>query len=510
MRGRLSMRKISELLRQKYELKCSYRDISRSLNISVGSITKYIARANAAGIAWPLPDGITEQVLYEKMFLPVEPNIKRTPPDWETVHRELRKKAVTLLLLWREYKAIHSDGLSYSCFCKGYNAYSKSISPVMRQVHKAGEKCFVDYAGMTVPWIDPSTGVIHEAQIFVGTLGASQFTFVEATASQKLHDWIQSHVHMFDFFQGVTKVVVPDNLLSGVKQAHRYDPDVNPNYQNFGEYYGVAIVPARVRKPKDKAKAENAVGCIERQILAPLRHQTFTSISEINAAIQNRLVIFLSQSFQKMKTSRRELYEAIDKPALKPLPSEPYQYAEWKKGKVNIDYHFEFDDHYYSVPYKYIHEAVELRGTSKTVECYHQGLRIAIHPRSFKRYRHTTLNEHMPEGHRAHAEWTPERMHRWAQKIGPETAAFIKVLISSRPFPEQAYRACLGTLRLGNKYTDSRLENACAKALAVGATRYQQIESILKNGLEEVPISPEPVSTAISDHTNVRGPSYYQ
>ncbi len=505
------MRKISELLRQRYVLKCSYRDIGKSLNISISTVSDYLSRAKVAGISWPLPEDISEDSLYEKLFLPVSIEVAKRPlPDWEWVCKELRKKAVTLLLLWREYREVHPDGIGYTRFCVNFKAYSKSISPVMRQVHRAGEKCFVDYAGMTIPWIDVTTGIIHEAQIFVGALGSSQFTFVEATASQQLHDWTQSHVRMFEFFQGVTSIVVPDNLKSGVQKAHRYDPDINQNYQALGEHYGFAIVPARAAEPKDKAKVENAVGCIEKQILAPMRHLTFTSIFEINVAIKERLTIFLNQLFQKMKVSRRELYETIDKPALKPLPSEPYQYAEWKKGKIHIDYHFIFDDHYYSVPYKYIHEAVEMRGTSKTVECFNAGVRIAIHPRSFKRYGYSTLNEHMPEAHRVQTEWTPERMYRWAQKIGPETAAFIKAMVASRAFPEQAYRACLGTLRLSNKYTEARLEKACSKGLMIGATRYQQIESILKKGLEEVPIASEPVSTAISDHNNIRGPSYYQ
>jgi transposase len=377
MRGRLSMRKISELLRQKYELKCSYRDIARSLNLSTGTVAKYVARAKVAGMSWPLPDGMTEEILYSKLFLPVEHNVKRTPPDWETVHKELRKKGVTLLLLWREYKEIHADGLSYSCFCKGYNDYSKSILPVMRQVHKAGEKCFVDYAGMTVPWIEPSTGVIHEAQIFVGSLGASQYTFVEATATQQLPDWIQSHVRMFEFFHGVTDILVPDNLKGGVKKAHFYDPDINANYQSFSQHYGVAIVPARVAAPKDKAKVENAVGCTTRQILAPLRHRTFTSLYEMNVAIKELLKQFNKNPMQKMKVSRQELYEALDKTALKPLPSEPYQYVEWANAKINIDYHFVFDDHYYSVLYKYIHQEVEVLASSKTIECFYKGERIA-------------------------------------------------------------------------------------------------------------------------------------
>ena len=347
------MRKISEILRQRFEFKLSYREIARSLNIGITTVGDYLARAKMAEIFWPLPDNMSEEDLYNKLFLPAS-NKKKIKPeaDWEWVYKELRKKGVTLRLLWREYRDIHATGFSYSQFCSQYRAYTKANTPVMRQIHKGGEKTFVDYAGMTVPWLNSTTGEIHEAQIFVGSLGASQFTFVEATETQSLPDWIQSHIRMLEYFGGVSTVVVPDNLKSGVKKSHRYDPDINANYQHVSEHYGFAIVPARIYEPKDKAKVENAVGCVERQILAPMRHITFTSIAEINAAIKKRLAAFNEQSFQKMKTSRRELFETIDKPALKPLPLEKYQYAEWQHAKIHIDYHFVFDDHYYSVPFQ--------------------------------------------------------------------------------------------------------------------------------------------------------------
>jgi len=505
------MRKISEVLRLRYELNCSYRDISRSLNIGKTSVSEYLARAKIAGIRWPLPETMSEEDLFNKLFLPAKSNTKQRPlPDWEWVYQELRKKGVTLQLLWREYRDIHPIGLSYSHFCERYRAYTKATTPVMRQIHKGGEKTFVDYAGMTVQWIDPTTGEIHEAQIFVGSLGASQFTFAEATATQSLPDWIQSHIRMWEYFGGVSKVVVPDNLKSGVTKAHRYDPDVNVNYQHVGEHYGFAIVPARIYEAKDKAKVENAVGCIERQILAPMRHMTFTSIAEINAAIKPRLAAFNQKSFQKMKTSRKALFEAVDKPVLKPLPLEKYQYAEWQHAKIHIDYHFVFDDHYYSVPYKYIHHEVEVRATANTVECFYQRKRIASHPRSYLRYKHSTLKEHMPSTHRAHAEWSPERMKRWANKIGPHTMKFIEHLIASRAFPEQAYRACLGVLRLGSRYGEDRLEKACAIAYESGATRYKQVELILKNKLEAVPHSHAPNAPAITSHENIRGSDYYK
>jgi len=361
-----------------------------------------------------------------------------------------------------------------------------------------------------VPWIDPTTGEIHEAQIFVGALGASQFMFVEATVTQQLPDWIQSHVRMWEYFGGISEIVVPDNLLSGVTKAHRYDPDVNANYQHLGEHYGFAIVPARVREPKDKAKVENAVGIVERQILAALRHITFTSIGEINAAIKPKLHVLNNQFFQKMKTSRRELFESIDKPALKPLPPERYQYADWVNAKIHIDYHFVLDDHFYSVPYQYIHHPVQIRATNKIVECFYQGKRIAVHVRSRIRYGFSTLKEHMPPSHLAHAEWSPERMKRWAKKIGPKTSEFIDHMIASRAFPQQAFRSCLGLLRLGNRFGEERLEKACMIALSVGARRYQQVESILQKRLDTLSNSHGQNEPIISDHENIRGSKYYR
>ena len=288
--SRLSMRKISEILRQRYELKRSYRDIAQSLNISISTVSTYLTCAKKANISWPLPSDLGEQELQDRIFLPATQSESKKPlPDFEKIHQEYRKKGVTLRLLWREYRDGHQDGLSYNRYCIHYRTFAKTIEPVMRQVHKAGEKTFVDYAGTTVEWIDPETGEINYAQIFVGTLGASQLIFCEATETQSLPDWFLSHIHMFEYFGGVTSIVVPDNLKSATTTAHRYDPDINVNYQHFSEHYGFAIVPARVREPKDKALAETAVGIITRQIIAAIRHITFTSIAEINTAIKTRL-----------------------------------------------------------------------------------------------------------------------------------------------------------------------------------------------------------------------------
>ena len=507
----ISMNKISEILRLRYKLNCSYKEISHGLNVSKSTVSEYLQRAKAAGINWPLPEEMTEQELYKLLFLPTQSSKKERPlPNWDEVCQELRRKGVTLLLLWREYKDKYPNGLGYTQFCTRYRAHVKQISPVMKQVHKAGEKTFVDYAGMTVPWLDPTTGEIHEAEIFVGSLGASQYTFAEATASQQLHDWIGSHIRMWAYFGGVSKITVPDNLKSGVTKSHRYDPDINRNYQHVGEHYGFAIVPARPGAPKDKAKVENAVGCIERQVLAPLRDMTFTSVAEINMAIKPLLEKFNAQKFQKMDASRKQLFEEIDKPALQPLPQYAYEYATWKKAKVNIDYHFVFENHYYSVPYKFIHQEIEVRATSQIVECFYHGKRIAAHKRNRNKYQHTTVQEHMPKAHQEQGKWTPKRLLHWANKIGLHTEDFIQKMIESKPFPEQSFRSCLGLLRLSKGYGNDRLEAACKKGLEVGAYRYQHIESILKNRLDSTHEHQNHQTPVINSHKNIRGSNYYQ
>lgn len=507
--SRLTMRKISEILRQRYELNHSLRDIAKSLNISISTISDYINRAKTAGLSWPLPNGLSEEEIYSKLFPSGESETKKcTQIDWENICKESRKKGVTLRLLWQEYREQHSDGLGYSRFCWHYQTYRKTLNPVMRQPHKAGEKIFVDYSGMTMEWIDPQTWEIHTAQVFVGCLGASQRIFVEATATQQLPDWINSHVHMFEYFGGVSEIIVPDNLKSGVTKAHRYDPDINPNYQHLGEHYGTAIVPARAVSPKDKAKVENAVGIVERQLMAPLRHRTFTSLMEINDALKEGLKKLNAQPFQKMKTSRDELFETLDKPALKPLPFERYQYAKWKKMKIPLDYHVSFEGNFYSVPYKYLNQKVEIRSTAKTVECFYQQERIASHVRSYERYRYVTLKEHMPKAHQVQSEYSLDFIMENAKRIGPKTLSFIEHMLASRAFQQQAYRACYGLIRLEERFTSSRLEKACDKGLQIGATRYQQIEIMLKNHCEEVPLTQNNQPENLIHH-NIRGAHYY-
>jgi transposase len=505
------MRKISELFRQRFESKLSYRDIARSLNMSISTVYDYLSRAKSANINWPLPDGISEEELYNKLFLPSSVATRnRIVPDWGYINKELHKKGVTLQLLWREYREQHPDGLGYSQFCNHYQQYKASISPVMRQKHKAGEKVFVDYAGTKVDLIDVDSGEIFTAEIFVGCLGASQYIYAEATRSQQISDWLSSHINMFEYFGGVPEIIVPDNLKSGVTKAHRYDPDINASYQSFGEYYGAAIIPARSYSPKDKSKVENAVGIVTRQILAAIRNMTFTSIGELNEVIKKRVIILNNQSFQKMDTNRRKLFEEIDKPALKLLPLSRYQNATWKKATINVDYHFSFEDCFYSVHYSYIGKKVEIRASTKMIECFCNNKLIATHPRSYKKYSYSTVEEHMPTAHQEHINSSIEFVKSKASNIGVNTICFVNHLLTTRSFPQQAYRACLGLIRLSVAYGEQRLEKACQKALLIGARKYQEVQLILKNNLEEIPVDNNNLNTLLPVHDNIRGPEYYK
>ncbi|MEZ5519269.1 MAG: IS21 family transposase [Gammaproteobacteria bacterium] len=508
---RLSMRKIKEVLRLKWVSGLSNRKIAASCGIGRPTVSEYLRRAESAGLRWPLPDDLDEARL-ERLLFPPPPDLpaqQRGIPDWANIHGELKRPGVTLFLLWQEYRQAHPDGYQYSWFCEHYRAWQGKLDLVMRQDHRAGEKLFVDYAGQTVPVIDQTTGEVRQAQIFVAVLGASNYTYAEATWTQSLPDWIGSHVRTFRFLGGVPELVVPDNLRAGVSRAHRYEPDANPTYQDMASHYGVAILPTRVRKPRDKAKVESGVLVVERWILASLRHRQFFSLTELNAAISDLLGKLNARSFRKLPGCRRDHFEQLDRPALRPLPAEPYVYAEWKKARVHIDYHVAIDGHYYSVPCALVKKEVEVRMTRHTVECFYRGNRVASHRRSDQKGRHTTLTAHMPESHRQAGEWTPERLKRWAAKTGPATEKLIQVVLASRQHPQQAYRSCLGILRLGKAYGDERLEAACRRALILGSCRYKSIESILKLRLDEQPLEGQQELALPDAHDNIRGPAYY-
>ncbi len=504
------MRKIKEVLRLNAS-GMSNRQIAKSCSISRPTVSKYLDRASEAGLSWPLPSGLSDTTLEQQLYPspPALVELDRTLPDWPVIHKDFKRKNVTLFLLWQEYREQHPKGYQYSWFCERYRYWLGKLDLVMRQTHRAGEKLFVDYAGHTIPIINQHTGEIHEAQIFVAVLGASNYTYAEATRTQNLSDWIGSHQRTFDFLGAVPEIVVPDNLRSGISKAHLYEPDINPTYQEFARHYGVAVIPARVRKPQDKAKAEVGVQIVERWILAVLRNHTFFSLRELNQAIQKLLVRLNHRAFKKLPGCRQELFASLDQPALKPLPVTPYTYAEWKKVRVHIDYHVEIKGHYYSVPYQLTKTQLDARITEYTVECFHKNKRVASHVRSQRKGGHTTVREHMPRSHQKYGDWSPERLIKWAETMGPLTAKTITSVLSSRRHPQQGYRSCLGILRLSKSYGEDRLEAACGRALLLGTHRYKSIESILKHGLDSKPIPEQQELNLPEDHDNIRGPSYY-
>jgi len=508
---RLTMRKIREVFRLKFDCKLSNRKIAKSCLIARSTVAEYLFRFHQAALRWPLPDDM-DDIQLEQLLYPIPLRSLRDSrplPNYDYIHAELRKKGVTLSLLWQEYKEEEPHGYQYSQFCNRYRQWAARIDPVMRQEHRAGEKMFVDYAGQTVSVNDPGNQV-RKAQIFVAVLGASNYTYAEATWTQTLPDWIGSHSRAFAFFGGVPEVVVPDNLKSGVKKACYYEPDINPTYLEMANHYGTAVIPARVRKPKDKAKVEVAVQVVERWILARLRNRQFFSLTRLNKAIAELLVDLNDKSFQKLPGYRKQLFNLLDRPALNPLPVEPYQYAQWKKARVNVDYHIEVDRHYYSVPYSLIKKQIDVRITQRTIECFYKNKRVASHIRDYRKGYHTTTRDHMPKSHQKWAQWTPQRFVSWADKTGPCTATLIERVLNSRPYPQQSFRSCLGILRLAKSYGNGRLEAACRRATVIGGTSYRSVESILKHNLDQKPLpDPSPDEDPI-EHVNIRGARYYR
>ena len=513
---RRAMRKIIEVLRLKFEARLSHERIAAATGISKGAVTKYLRRAQAAGIAWPLPAQTDEAQLEALLFPRAAPLVERhAMPDLVRLHQELKRKGVTLMLLWQEYAAAHAgQAYRYSQFCLLYHRFAASLKRSMRQVHRAGDKLFIDYSGQTMPIIEAATGEVHRAQIFVAVLGASSYTFAEASLSQQLPDWIASHVRCFEYMGCVAALLVPDNLKSAIKRACRYEPECTSTYEDLARHYGTTVLPARPYKPRDKAAAEMSVLLVQRWILARLRNRQFFSLEELNAAIRELLIELNNRPFKKLDGCRRSAFETIDRPAMKALPTTRYEFAEWKKAIVNIDYHVEFDAHYYSVPHSLVRQTVELRVSATTVECFFKGKRVASHLRSAKRGAPTTLPEHMPESHRKHMQWTPGRFLNWALSIGPGTREVVKWQLENRPHPEQGYRACLGLLNLVKRYSATRLEAACRRALAIGAPKYKSIKSILEAKLDQhpdlFPASEKTLCTTPPQHRNVRGADYFR
>ena len=507
------MRKIKEVLRLKFDCGLSHRQIARALGMSLGAVSKYLSYCAAAGLDWASAGALDEAQIEAKLFPPAPPSqVARVVPDWAMIHRELKKKGVTLQLLWEEYVEAHAGALTYryTGFCAHYREYVARLRRSMRQVHRAGEKLFADFAGPTVPILTAAGGVAAHAHVFVAVLGASNYTYACATASEGLADWIGGLVQALAYVGGVPELIVPDNPRALVSEPDRYEPVVNRTAQDFAAHYGCALLPARPRRPKDKAKAEVAVQVVERWILARLRHRRFFSLAELNGAIAALLEELNTRPFKALPGNRREAFEQLDQPALKPLPTTRYQVATFKRARVNIDYHIEVEGHYYSVPHSLVRQEVEVRLTRTAVEVLHRGARVASHVRSPRRGTHTTVAEHMPASHRAHREWSPGRLLNWAACIGVATAQVVKHLLECRPHPEMGYRSCLGLLALARKYGKARLEAACARALAIGSLTRRSVASILEAGLDQQPLPGQrQIELELPANPNVRGPDYY-
>lgn len=506
------MRKLKEILRLHHELGLTRREIGRSLSISHNTVADVIRRTEAAGLSFPLPEDTDEAALDALLYPPTAPSsVKRPEPDPKKMHRELTRTGVTLQLLWLEYKTENPDGLQYTQFCERYRRFRGQIDVVLRQVHKAGEKLFVDFVGPTVPICDRRTGELRDAHIFVAVLGCSNYTYTEATWGEDLKSWLSAHIHCFCALGGVVRTLVCDNLKSGVTDADYYEPDINPAYADLARHYGCSVDPARPRRPRDKAKVEAGVLVVERTVLAPLRDRTFFSLLELNETLSAGTARLNEAPFQKLAGSRMSLFETLDRPALLPLPLIPYEFAQWKRARVNIDYHLELEKNFYSVPYQLAREEVDVRYTSGTVEVLFCGRRVASHPRRFGRGEYSTKREHMPEAHRRYLEWSPGRLISWAATVGPETAGLVTAILERRPHPEHGYRACLGIMRLAKHYPPARVEAASGRALLLGATSYRSVKSILARGLDSVPLPavPEPLPGLGIVHENLRGPSYY-
>jgi len=513
---RLSVRKTKEILRLRFEEGRSLREIGRSVGVSPSVVHDCLARFKGSGLQWPLEPKLDDEQLEGRMYVPRGQSSERllVAPDCPWIHRELSRKGVTLYLLWQEYKLAQGEaGYQYSRFCDVYRQWRRPLGAVMRQQHKAGDKSFVDWSGDGIEITDRGTGEVREAPLFVGVLGASGYAFAKASENRKSAHWLQLHSEMLEYWGGVTAAVIPDNEKTGVTSPCRYDPDLNPVYAAWAEHYDTTVMPTRPRKPRDKALVENAVLNAQRWILAALRNHVFFSVGQANQAIADKLVDYNERPLKKLGISRRELFEQLDWPALEPLPLKRFEPFEWSRPTVNIDYHVVVDKHHYSAPYTLIGERLEARWTGRVVELFHKGHRVASHARSYVPWGWTTADEHRPPAHQKHLEWTPERITRWAGKTGPGTARLAEQILAARGHPERGFRACLGVMRLGQKYGAARLEAACARAVALASPSYRTVRSILDSGADQLPLPgvgpTDPQQPRLPHHENIRGPKYY-
>ncbi len=507
---RLPMRTIREILRLRLERAFSIKAVAQSCNVSKATVYDYLGRARVAGLTWPLPAELDDDAALNRLLFRNDghPMFGRPAPDWAWVHRELKRKHVTRALLWQEYKEQQPEGYEYSQFCELYVRWTKTLPVTMRQEHRAGEKMFVDFSGDGIDLVDRLTGECRTAKLFVAVLGASSLTYIEPVLSEDLATWVGCHVRAWEYFQGVSEITVPDNLKSGVKRADYYDPEINPTYADLARHYGTVIIPARSRKPRDKAKVEAGVQVAERWVLAALRNHLFCSLEEFRQAIVPLRERLNLRPMRKLGRSRRELFEEIERAALRPLPERSYELAYWARPRVSIDYHVEYERHYYSVPYDLRGKQLDLRATERTIEILFSGRRITSHLRSSVPHGYTTKPEHMPKAHREYLEWTPSRLIAWARKVGPATAKLVEEIMRRRPHPQQGYRSVLGVMRLTRSYSNERLERACARAIRFGAFSRKSVAAILKHGLD-CQDDVELAQRSLPLHQNVRGAKYY-
>ena len=509
---RISMSKLKQLIGLQSS-NLSVRALSRALGLSVGAVSKYLNALRACGIDATEAERLSETELESRVFgaaMPQRPPSK-TAPDCAWIHGELKRhRHVTLQLLWEEYRAEHGEAAyQRSAFCQIYRDWERRLKRSMRQRHFAGEKLFVDYAGRTVPIYNGGGRVVFQAQLFIAAMGASGCAYAEATRTQTLADWLGSHVRALEFYGAAPTIIVPDNPKVGVTRADRYEPDLQRSYEEMAAHYRCVVIPARPYRPKDKSRVELSVLLTYRWILARLRHQRFLSLDELNAAIRPLLKLLNDHPFQRLPGSRRSVFEALDRPAMRTLPATSYTYAEWKELSVAFDYHVDVDGHYYSVPHSLVGHEVWARYSAASVEVFFRGERVATHVRSYQRGVHTTIAEHMPKSHRAHAEWSPRRLIQWGESIGPSTGAVVEHLLRSKPHPEQGYRTCLGLLSLSRQYGEQRLEAASALALRLSSPTRKSVKSILESGRDLPRAQADLPSLDMPEHGNVRGPGYY-
>lgn len=505
------MRQLREILRLSLESGLAQRVVADAVGVGVGTVCEYLGRARAAGVGWPIPAELSDEERLEAAVFGPKREVEhgRGLPEMAWVHGELRRAGVTLSLLWQEYLGANPGGYRYSQFCEHYHRFRKRLSPVMRQVHRAGEKVFVDFAGKKPSIVDPTSGEVRSVELFVGVLGASSYVFAAAAEHQDLSNFVSLNVRMLEAFGGTPSIFVPDNLKAAVTGACRYEAVVNRTYQDMAAHYGAAVIPARAYKPRDKAKVEVSVLLAERWIVASLRQRTFFSVGELNEAIREKVVELNERVMRRAGVSRRELFETYDRPALKPLPQAQYEIGVWKECKVNIDYHIELEHNVYSVPHALVGQRVEARSTARCVEVFLRSTRVASHLRLTGRGRASTLAEHMPAAHRAHAEWTPSRLISWAAKAGPATGHVVEAILQSKPHPEQGYRACLGLMRLGRVHGTQRLEAACQIAKRLGAESYKTVKNILASGMDRNPLAATATESSLPHHENIRGAACY-